>query len=151
MLSEPSFDPRALGEPAGAPRVATLARRLPARIYSINIVNGTIVTKDLLGEFEHQVLLAALRLGRDAYSAAVVLELECCTARDVAPAAVYIALRRLEADGLVRTQLREGEGRGGRRARRYVTVTPRGVALLRLSRRRLLRLWDGLEPVLTDR
>lgn len=107
-----------------------------------------MVGKDSLGELEHQVLLATLRLGDDAYSAAIVLELERRAEREVAPAAVYIALRRLEENGLIRSRLRESEGRGGRRERRYVTVTARGLAMLRTSRRRYLRLWEGLEPLL---
>lgn len=104
--------------------------------------------KDSLGEFEHQVLLAALRHQGEAYSAAIVLELEERAGRSVAPAAVHIALGRLEDAGLVSSQVRVGSGSGGERERRYVKVTARGLALLRLSRRRLLDLWDGLEPLL---
>jgi DNA-binding PadR family transcriptional regulator len=106
--------------------------------------------KDLLGDFEHQVLLAALRLGHQAYSAEIVLELERRVERQVAPAAVYIALRRLEENGLVESALRLAEGRGGSRERRYFRVTPEGLALLRLVRERLHRLWDGLEPILAE-
>jgi hypothetical protein len=52
--------------------------------------------RESLGEFEHQVLLAILRLGGEAYSVPIVLEIEERTGRDVAPAAVYIALHRLQ-------------------------------------------------------
>ena len=104
--------------------------------------------KDLLGELEHQVLLAALRLGNDAYSAAIVKELGSLTNREPAPAAVYIALRRLEAAGLVRSSMREEDRSGGRRERRYFKVTARGVNVLKATRRRLLNLWNGIEPLL---
>lgn len=103
--------------------------------------------KEVLGEFEHHVLLAALRLADGAYSAAIVLELEERTGREVAPAAVYIALRRLEENGLVRSAMRESEGRGGRRERRHFEVTEEGLEMLRESRRRFERLWEGLDPV----
>jgi DNA-binding PadR family transcriptional regulator len=103
-----------------------------------------------LGEFEHSVLLATLRLGEEAYSTTIVLELERRTGREVSPAAVYIALRRLEDGGLIESDLREDEGRGGRRERRYVAVTTEGLKVLRAARGRLLRLWEGLEPLLAE-
>lgn len=106
--------------------------------------------KDSLGEFEHQVLLAALRLGPDSYSAEIVLTLERLIDRDVAPAAVYIALRRLEDNGLVESEMRHAEGRGGARDRRYFEVTEDGLTALRRSRSRFLRLWSGLEPLLAE-
>lgn len=106
--------------------------------------------KDLLGEFEHQVLLAVLRLEGSAYSASLVLELEERTGRDVAPAAVYIALRRLEEQGFADSDMRRASVDEGGRERRYFTVTPRGVALLRESRRRLFNLWEGLDAALED-
>jgi PadR family transcriptional regulator, regulatory protein PadR len=102
------------------------------------------MTKDVLGEFEHQVLLIALRLDGAGYSVAIVRELEERIGREVSAAAVYIALRRLEENGLVRS--RTTSGGGSHRVRRYFTVTERGVRLARESRRRFLELWRGLEP-----
>lgn len=106
--------------------------------------------KDLLGELEHQVLLAVLRLGEAAYSASIVLELEARTGREVAPAAVYIALRRLEEKGLAESVMRSAEAAEGGRMRRYFGVTAAGRALLRESRRRLVNLWDGLDAALEE-
>ena len=104
--------------------------------------------KNTLGEFEHQVLLTVLRLDSDTYSVPIVVELEKRTGRDVAAAAVYIALRRLEENGLALSEMREAAEEHGGRSRRYFTVTDDGIALLRESRRRYVQLWDGLEPVL---
>jgi DNA-binding PadR family transcriptional regulator len=98
--------------------------------------------KDILGEFEHHVLLAAVRLEGDAYSASIVEELERRTGREVSPAAVYIALRRLEESGFASSELRTGDD--GARERRYFLATPAGLALLRTSRDRYLSLWQGL-------
>ncbi|NOT10183.1 MAG: PadR family transcriptional regulator [Gemmatimonadales bacterium] len=106
------------------------------------------MTKDTVGEFEHQVLLATLRLKAEAYTTSIVLELTERAGREVAPAAVHIALARLEENGFISSQIRHGPGRGGFRERRYVTVTARGLNVLRVSRRRLLGLWEGLEPLL---
>ncbi len=103
------------------------------------------MSKDTLGEFEHQVLLATLRLGDEAYSTTVVLELERVTGREVAPAAVYIALRRLEEGGFARSELRPPGGQEGGRERRYFAVTPAGLELMRESRRRYEALWEGMD------
>lgn len=104
--------------------------------------------KSVLGEFEHHVLLAALRLGSEAYTAGIVLELERVTGRDVAPAAVYIALRRLEDSGLTRSELRAPAGGG--RERRYFHPTETGLRKMRESRARFRALWDGWEQVLSE-
>lgn len=102
--------------------------------------------RDQLGEFEHQVLLALLRLGDGVYSLPIVLELEARTGRDVGVAGVYIVLRRLEEKGLVRSEMQPpGEGEGGR-DRRVFQVTAAGLERLRETRRTLQRLWEGMEP-----
>lgn len=99
--------------------------------------------RDQLGEFEHQVLLAVLRHGGESYSVPVVQELEARTNREVAPAAVYIVLRRLEDKGLLTSRFEEETGSG--RTRRYFATTPLAVEKLRESRRTMLRLWEGLD------
>ena len=103
--------------------------------------------KETLGEFEHQVLLTALRIGPEAYSVPIVLELEERTGREVAPAAVYIALRRLEEKRLVVSEMRRDEEEGGR-SRRYFRVTDDGTRVLREAKRRFVNLWEGLDPQL---
>lgn len=105
------------------------------------------MTRDVLGEFEHQVLLALLRLGEDAYSAEIVLELEQQTARPVKSAAVYIVLRRLEEKGLVRSLMRAPGAEGGR-DRRHFEVTNEGRRRVRDAHATYMRLWKGLEGVL---
>ena len=102
---------------------------------------------EVLGGFEHKVLLAMMRLGESAYSVPIVRELERQTARTVAPAAVYVTLRRLEKRGLLTSRMippREGEGG---RLRRVFEVTEDAVEVLRASRRDLDRLWDGVEAL----
>lgn len=99
-----------------------------------------------VGEFEHQVLLAVLQLGGEAYSVPIVVELEERAGREVSQAAVFIALRRLEAKGLLRSRVSGEEGSA--RPRRYFEVTAAGLEQARSSRAALLRLWEGLEAVL---
>lgn len=108
------------------------------------------MAKEVLGELEHQVLLAAVRLGRDAFSASIVVELEAVTGREVAPAAVYIALRRLEDGGFAASEMRAGDDDPHGRDRRYFRPTPTGLELLAASRRRYLGLWKGIEGTLEE-
>jgi DNA-binding PadR family transcriptional regulator len=103
-----------------------------------------------LGEFEHQVLLAILRLGRESYSVPIVTELEERTGKEVATAAVYIALRRLERRGLLRSRLEPPEKSGEPYPRRYFALTKAALAPLREARRSYLSLWEGVEPVLDE-
>jgi len=84
-----------------------------------------------------------LRLKGEAYSVSVVLEIEARTGREVAQSAVFIALRRLEAKGLLRSRVQE-DGDGRSRVRRYFDLTPAGLEMLREMRRVLKRLWHGL-------
>lgn len=107
------------------------------------------MAREGLGEFEHKVLLAILRLGSESYSVPIVLELEGRTGKSVAPAAVYIALRRLENKGLVRSRM--GRGEDSDRTRRFFKVEDAGVERLQEARRALEALWDGLDPVLNKR
>jgi len=97
-----------------------------------------------LGELEHVILLALIRLGPDAYGVSVIEELARHSKRPVLRPSVYLALRRLEAKGLVRSRVGDPEPRRGGRARRYFDVTAAGRKTLRESHRLLSSLWDGV-------
>ena len=103
-----------------------------------------------LGEFEHSVLLAILRLGRETYSVPIVGELEERTGREVATAAVYIALRRLEKRGMLVSRLETPAKGKSPYPRRYFALTDAALAPLKEARRSFVSLWEGLEPVLDD-
>ena len=100
------------------------------------------MTRKALGEFEHHVLLALVRLGGKAQGAPVVLELEAVTARSVSPAAVFIALRRLEQRGYARSSKEDAQPGEGGRGRRVFQITATGKTRLRESRRIFERLWS---------
>lgn len=108
------------------------------------------MTRKGLGEFEQQVLLTTLRLGGEAYSVPIVLEMEERLGAPVSQAAVYIALRRLEERGLVASRIEgAGEARSGRE-RRYFRLLPEALALLRRTHETQARFWEGLEQSLED-
>lgn len=99
--------------------------------------------KDVLGGFEHQVLLAVVRLGRaGAYTVPIVELIGDASGKRPAPAAVYTTLRRLEGRGLLVSEVEPSE-RGGR-PRRVFRALPAGLEELRRSRETLERLWAEL-------
>jgi DNA-binding PadR family transcriptional regulator len=104
-----------------------------------------------LGEVEHLVLLALLRLDQDAYGVAIMDEVAERTGRELSRPAVYIALRRLEAKGLVSSRLGEPTPERGGRAKRYFTLERAGLRALQDSRAALLRMWKRHEPILDKR
>ena len=98
-----------------------------------------------LGDFEQLVLLGVLRLGDEAYGAAIRQEIHARSGRDVSINAVYTTLDRLEGKGLLRSW--EGDPtpqRGGRR-RKFYALRPAGAAALRQAYRAFTAMADGLE------
>jgi PadR family transcriptional regulator, regulatory protein PadR len=101
-----------------------------------------------LGEFEYAVLLAILQVDTDAYAVPIREVLEARTARPVARGALYTALERLEAKGILRSRMGDPTPERGGRARRYFTVTPLGMRAVRQAHAALARLSQGLESLL---
>jgi PadR family transcriptional regulator PadR len=98
----------------------------------------------LLTDFELMILLAILRVGDDAYGVPIAQEIEQTGGRPVVRAAVYAALNRLEQRGLVRTSLGDPTPERGGRAKRYYSLTAKGLRATRDTQRALTALWAGL-------
>lgn len=81
----------------------------------------------MLGEFEYLLLTATVRLGEDAYGAAIRREIEEATGRRCSIGALYTTLDRLETKGFVKTWMGESTPQRGGRAKRMVCVTAKGV------------------------
>ena len=103
---------------------------------------------DSIGEFEHMVLLAVLRLGDDAYAVTVRDEILAHTGRDVSRGSIYITLDRLETKGFLKSRLGEPTAERGGRAKRYYALRPVAIEALKESRRALVSLWRGFEAKL---
>ena len=101
-----------------------------------------------LGDMEHLVLLAILRLGKEAYGIPILDEVCARIGREVSRATVYVALKRLEQKGLVASKLGESTPERGGRAKRYFKLKPSGLKALRDSREMFLGLWRDYESVL---
>ena len=104
-----------------------------------------------LGDIEHLVLLAVLRLGGEAYGIPILDEVAARSGRDVSKATVYVALKRLEQKGLVTSRLGESTPERGGRAKRYFKLRPAGLRALRDSRAMFLDLWRNYEAILDGR
>jgi Predicted transcriptional regulators len=103
-----------------------------------------------LGEFEHLLLLAILRLGDDAFGADISRRLEERAGRSVSRGHLYTSLDRLEDKGLLRWKIASGTAIRDGLPRRVYAVTPAGIAALRASREVLRRMWRGLDHLLRD-
>jgi PadR family transcriptional regulator PadR len=104
-----------------------------------------------LGDIEHLVLLAILRLGpagKDAYGIPILDEVSARSGREVSRATVYVALKRLEQKGLIASRLGDSTPERGGRAKRFFTLKPAGLKALRESRAMFLKLWRDYESVL---
>jgi DNA-binding PadR family transcriptional regulator len=105
-------------------------------------------TRGFLGQHELIVMLAVLRLGRDAYGVPIAAEIANKTGREMLQGSVYATLERLEAKGLVASQLGEATPQRGGRAKRYFKLTAEGVRQLHEAQRALEALWVDLpQPV----
>jgi PadR family transcriptional regulator PadR len=102
------------------------------------------MSRDVLGEVEHLVLLAVVRLGDTAYGVTIRREIERVTGREVAMGALYTALDRLQRKDFVRSSLSDPIPERGGRSRRQYRLRPSGAAALRQSRERLVRMWRGI-------
>jgi DNA-binding PadR family transcriptional regulator len=99
---------------------------------------------EVIGPFEQAVLLALIRLGKDAYGRAILNEIQERLNRDVSAGAVYATLERLESKGLASSRLAPGTAIRGGRARRYFAPTGAGVQALNDAKAATDRLWKGI-------
>lgn len=97
-----------------------------------------------LGALEHLVLLAIVRIGGGSYGVTIIDELQRHARRPILRPSVYLALKRLEGRGFIRSRLGEPEARRGGRARRHFEATAAGLKVLRESHRLLESLSDGV-------
>lgn len=103
--------------------------------------------RDYLGEFEHIVVLALLRLEDRAYGVPVRQEIEFRTKREVSIGAVYATLDRLETKGYVKSHRGDPTPERGGRSKRFFRVTAKGVAAVNRTQRTLLSMTEGLDLI----
>jgi DNA-binding PadR family transcriptional regulator len=102
---------------------------------------------DFLGEFEHIVILALLRLTDHAYGVSVRQEIEQRTGRDVSIGAIYATLDRLESKGYVTSHLGDPTPERGGRSKRFFRVTAKGTTAVNRTHDALRSMTEGLDRV----
>jgi DNA-binding PadR family transcriptional regulator len=100
--------------------------------------------RDFLGDFEHIIVLALLRLEDQAYGVTVRQEIELRTEREVSIGAVYATLGRLETKGYVKSHRGDPTPERGGRSKRFFRVTAKGVAAVNRTQRALQSMTEGL-------
>lgn len=101
-----------------------------------------------LGELEQLILFALVRLGDDAYGAAIRAEILERTGRSVTPGALYPALDRMEERRLLKSRMGEPTAERGGRAPRHFALTADGLAEIRRSWKQTLALAGDIQDVL---
>ena len=103
--------------------------------------------RDYLGDFEHIVVLALLRLEDRAYGVTVRQEIEFRTKREVSVGAVYATLDRLETKGYVKSHRGDPTPERGGRSKRFFRVTAKGVAAVNRTQHALHSMSEGLSLI----
>ena len=103
----------------------------------------------VVGEFEHFVLLALVRLGNGAYGASIRREIRERTGRDASAGTVYMTLGRLEKKQMIASYVGiPTPQRGGRRRKHYL-IDAEGQKALGRSWRAFTAMGEGIERELT--
>ena len=102
----------------------------------------------IVGEFEHFVLLALVRLGNGAYGAAIRREIRERTGRDASVGTVYMTLGRLEKKQMVVSYVGPPSPQRGGRRRRHYLIKAEGEQALGRAYRAFAAMAAGLEEAL---
>jgi PadR family transcriptional regulator PadR len=112
----------------------TLANILLRHIY-YNVVfrRRLALPRDVLGNFEYQVLAVLLRHPRDAYGVTIQERIRERTGHDVSAGALYTTLGRLQEKGMVESSWGEATPERGGRRKRYFKIKAAGEDAVRRS------------------
>lgn len=103
--------------------------------------------KGYLSNFELIVILVLIRLGENAYGIPIARAIKANGGREVSLGSIYATLERLETKGLVSSTLGDPTPERGGRAKKYFSVTAKGVREVRETQRVLRQLWQGLRQL----
>ena len=129
-----------------------MIRKTNSRLGLRDIDNNVKQIQDyyapIVGEFEHFILLALVRLGNGAYGAVIRREIRDRTGRDASIGTVYMTLGRLEKKKMIVSYIgNPSPQRGGRRRRHYLIETAGQQALGR-AYRAFTKMAAGMEQEL---
>ncbi len=102
------------------------------------------MSRPYLGDFEHLVLLAVMRLADAGYGLAIRNEIIERTSREISTGAVYTTLDRLERKGLVASTIEQGTLARDNRIRRRYEITRAGRASVNAAQSDVRAMSRGL-------
>ncbi len=103
---------------------------------------------EYLGDFEHLILLAVIRLDGSGFGLTIADEIVERTGRQVATGAVYTTLDRLERKGLVRSVIEQGTAERDNRRRRRYSITKDGTSAVSDTQSAIRAMSKGLRVIL---
>lgn len=98
--------------------------------------------QQFLGPFEELVLLAIMKLDKNAYGVPVAQAIEDATGKRVSTGALYTTLARLEEKNFISSWMGEATQVRGGRAKKYFAVEIAGKAALETSSNGKQELWS---------
>jgi DNA-binding PadR family transcriptional regulator len=114
-------------------------------LNNVKQIAGRDYFAPVVGEFEHFVLLALVRLGNGAYGASIRREIRERTGRDASVGTVYMTLGRLEKKGMIVSYIGlPSTYRGGRRRKHYL-IDAEGQKALGRAFRAFTAMAEGME------
>ena len=108
------------------------------------------MTKKFISRSEEYILLAVMRLRKEAYGVAIRNQLTKDTGATWAFGAVHVMLTRLEKKGLLESYLAEPTPQRGGRSKRIYHPTKKGLEALADIRRIHEAAWKGLPQGILD-
>jgi DNA-binding PadR family transcriptional regulator len=102
----------------------------------------------IVGEFEHLILLALVRLGNGAYGAAIRREIRKRTGRDASVGTVYMTLGRLAKKKMIASYVGIPTSQRGGRRRKHYLIDSEGQKALGRAFRAFTAMTVGLEAEL---
>ena len=99
------------------------------------------MNRPFLNDFEELLLTMVGALGKNAYGAAITVDIEKRLKRKVTLSAVHVILYRLEDKGYVKSKVGGATNERGGRSKRIYTITSAGIAVLRSMKETRTELW----------
>lgn len=103
--------------------------------------------KQFLGEFEELVLLAIMKIGKEAYGVSIAEAIEEATEKRVSIGALYNTLSRLEEKNFISSWWGEKTEERGGRPKKHFQLESAGLSAIRSSQTARSHLGSGLEEV----
>ncbi len=101
----------------------------------------------LVGEIEHLVLVAVLRLEKNAYAVQIGKEIRSRGGIDLSRGTLYITLSRLERKGFLQSWFADPTPERGGKSKRYFKLRAPALRALKQTRRVYQDMWRGVKAL----